>query len=325
MFTEETKKCNWKIPHFLLYEVVYFVSNNFYANYFYAMKNKDIQALVLSKYKKGDSLVKIFDDLNGSVCYGTIQRWCQKIRKTGSIDLHHPSGRKRSARSKNIINKVKSKLKGKKNKSIRILGTELSISHESVRTILKEDLQLYPYKIRIEPRLTDEQQRKRMKFANWIRHKFKKNQTLKILFSDEKIFDMNGMCNAQNDRVWAINRVEANASGGVKQKSKFPQKVMVWLGVCSEGISPMVILDKGTMNHKVYIQKVLPVAKKFGSKVFGNNWVYQQDGASPHTHHLTQQWCKENLPSFIDKEHWPPNSPDLNPLDYFVWDELCIA
>ncbi|CAF1185755.1 unnamed protein product [Didymodactylos carnosus] len=41
-----------------------------------------------------------------------------------------------------------------------------------------------------------------------------------------------------------------------------------------------------------------------------------------HTHDLTQQWCKDNFPAFIDKDHWPPNSPDLNPLDYSIWDEF---
>ena len=45
----------------------------------------------------------------------------------------------------------------------------------------------------------------------------------------------------------------------------------------------------------------------------------------PHVHHLTQQWCRDNFPSFIDKDHWPPNSPDLNPLDYSIWDELAHA
>ncbi|CAF1691956.1 unnamed protein product, partial [Adineta ricciae] len=25
---------------------------------------------------------------------------------------------------------------------------------------------------------------------------------------------------------------------------------------------------------------------------------------------------------FIDKDHWPLNSPDLNPLDYCIWDEF---
>ncbi|CAF4904323.1 unnamed protein product, partial [Rotaria socialis] len=46
------------------------------------------------------------------------------------------------------------------------------------------------------------------------------------------------------------------------------------------------------------------------------------DGAKPHSHHLTQQWCRDNFPSFIGKDRWPPNSPDLSPLDYSIWDEL---
>lgn len=33
----------------------------------------------------------------------------------------------------------------------------------------------------------------------------------------------------------------------------------------------------------------------------------------------------DNFPSFIDKDHWPPNSPDLNPLDYCIWDEFAEA
>ena len=47
-----------------------------------------------------------------------------------------------------------------------------------------------------------------------------------------------------------------------------------------------------------------------------------EDGGKPHTHASTQQWCPMNFPSFIDKDHWLPNSPDLNPLDYSIWDEF---
>ena len=90
---------------------------------------------------------------------------------------------------------------------------------------------------------------------------------------------------------------------------------MVWLGVCSRGVSPLVIFEKGTVDHACYINKVLPVALKYGNQMFGDDWVFQQDGVTSHTHHLTQQWCKVNFPTFIDKNHWPPNSPDLNPLD----------
>ena len=67
---------------------------------------------------------------------------------------------------------------------------------------------------------------------------------------------------------------------------------------------------------------MLPVALKYGNEMFGDDWTFQQDGATSHMHHLTQQWCHDNFPSFIDKNHRPPNSPDLNPLDYSIWDEL---
>ena len=84
----------------------------------------------------------------------------------------------------------------------------------------------------------------------------------------------------------------------------------------------MVIFDQGTVDHTEYIQNVLPVAPKYENNTFGDHWIYQQDGAKPHIHHLTQKWCRDKFPSFIDKDHWPPNSPDLNPLDYCIWDEF---
>jgi hypothetical protein len=114
---------------------------------------------------------------------------------------------------------------------------------------------------------------------------------MRILFSDEKFFDL-------------------------------AQKVMVWLGVCSKGVTPLVIFDQGTVDRAGYIQKVLPIALKYGSKTFGKHLTFQQDGAKPHVHHLAQKRCRDNFLSFVDKDHWPPNSPDLNSLDYCIWDEL---
>jgi len=31
-----------------------------------------------------------------------------------------------------------------------------------------------------------------------------------------------------------------------------------------------------------------------------------------------------HCPDFIDKNTWPPNSPDLNPLDYHVWGWMLV-
>lgn len=286
------------------------------------MKSKDLQNIVLSKYRNGETPTMIFHHLNNSVSLRTIERWCKLIRETGDINLSKPPGCPRIVRTKSMIHKVKNRLKRKKRISCRKLAKELDISERSVRRILKHDLGCLPYKKRIEPKLTDEQKLKRVKFSNWVRHHFKKEETMKILFTDEKIFDLNGIYNSQNDRIWAVSRSDADQTVGIKSIQKFRIKVMVWLGVCSQGVTPLIIIESGTIDHQRYIEKILPVAKEFGDKVLGTQWTFQQDGARPHTHRLSQQWCKDHFPSFIDKDRWPANSPDLNPMDYSIWDEL---
>ncbi|CAF3331590.1 unnamed protein product [Rotaria socialis] len=196
------------------------------------MKSKDLQKIVLSKYENGDSATQIFHDLIGAVSRKTIFNWWKMIREIGSIDMFTSSGRPRIFRTKKTIQKVKNRLKRRK------LAQELAISRTSVRRVLKDDLGLRLYKKRIVPLMTDAQKAKRKTFANWVRTNFKKEDTLKILFSDEKMFDIDGIYNAQNDQVWAVDRGEADRNGGKKQKRKFPQKVMAWLDACSKGVTP---------------------------------------------------------------------------------------
>jgi len=38
-----------------------------------------------------------------------------------------------------------------------------------------------------------------------------------------------------------------------------------------------------------------------------------------------QNWLRTNCPDFITKDQWPPNSPDMNPMDYHVWDAVLEA
>ena len=45
----------------------------------------------------------------------------------------------------------------------------------------------------------------------------------------------------------------------------------------SKGLTP---LDEGTVDHSCYIKNVLPIALKYGNEVFGNKWIFQQDGAN---------------------------------------------
>ena len=78
-----------------------------------------------------------------------------------------------------------------------------------------------------------------------------------------------------------------------------------------------------TIDSDYYIKKILPFAKSEGKRLFkGEKYVFQQDGASCHTSKKSQEWCSRNFDYFLEKDKWPPNSPDLNPLDYYFWNSV---
>ena len=146
------------------------------------MKSKDLQKLVLSKYEAGQTPKKIFEDSNGAVSYPTVKRWCKMIPETGAIDLSKPSGCHRTVRTKAAIQKIKRKSKGGKRISCRKLALEMDMSFSSAYRILRKDLKMKPYEKTVEPLLKDEQKAQREKFANWARKKFRKEDTMRILF-----------------------------------------------------------------------------------------------------------------------------------------------
>jgi hypothetical protein len=189
--------------------------------------------------------------------------------------------------------------------------------------IIRDDLRLYAYHITTQPKLTDEYKERRVAFAYWVRRSLRKQDHGKILFSDEKYFSVDGIFNRQNERVYAANRQVADEQGGTKGTSKYPKRIMVWLGACKNGLTKPIVFQPGeTMKHENYIAVVLPHALSEGQRLLGNDFIYQQDNATPHAHKDSQAWCEKYLPRFLDHRRWPPNSPDINILDYYVWDAI---
>ena len=69
--------------------------------------------------------------------------------------------------------------------------------------------------------------------------------------------------------------------------------------------------------------KILADAKQDFTRLFpDDNFVFQQDGATSHTAKTTLSWIERSGIQFWKPCEWPPNSPDLNPLDYYVWKAL---
>ena len=130
------------------------------------------------------------------------------INTTGSITLSSSPCCPRMVHTRATIVKVKNRLNQKKRVSTRKLAKEMNTSRRSIQRILRKDLGCKPYKETTQPKLTNLQKNKRIKFVKWMLNNYSKEDTKKWLFTDEKYFDLDGICNSQNDRVWAPSREE---------------------------------------------------------------------------------------------------------------------
>ncbi|UYV83395.1 hypothetical protein LAZ67_23000870 [Cordylochernes scorpioides] len=137
-------------------------------------------------------------------------------------------------------------------------------------------------------------------------------------FSDENNFDVDQKVNPRNDRWICKDPSEIP----VVMHTKFPASVMVLGVISSEGdVMPPHFFEKGLrMNADTYINVLETVVKPWMDMVAaGRKYVFQQDSAPAHKAKKTQSWLTLNVPSHWGPDIWPPNSPDCNPLDYYVW------
>ena len=105
-------------------------------------------------------------------------------------------------------------------------------------------------------------------------------------------------------------------------KTKFPATVMVFGVVSSEGhiMLPHIFKVSLKVNTKVYLDVLKSLVIPWCNQMAGGRpWVWQQDSAPAHKSKETQAWLQKECYDFVPFSYWPPSSPDLNLLDYFVW------
>ena len=147
-----------------------------------------------------------------------------------------------------------------------------------------------------------------------------------VIWSDEAVFEVDHAPNPQNDRVWAREQ----ASVPPRLVTKHPAKIMVWGGMSAQALTELhVVPQRQSVDAKYYAREILEnsllpslartastssvLKKKMVPEM--SSVIFQQDGAPAHASKEAENWCHDKLPSFWDKDTWPGNSPDLNPIE----------
>lgn len=224
--------------------------------------------------------------------------------------------------------------------SIRGLAKKLEMNYTSLWKIVRKDLKLYPYKFQKAQELTN---------AHKIRRKLLCLKMLdvisgdpdffkRIIFSDETAVLAVPPANCQNERV-----LSESQQHHYRATRRHPLRVNA---ICAVNfhlgvIGPYYFADDTPIDGEKYKEMLrVNILPALISKMpvrdtrsrpdaraahLSKNFVWQQDNAPVHTMHDNIEFVSDHFERVISKRcflEWPPNSPDLSPLDYWLWGDI---
>jgi hypothetical protein len=179
---------------------------------------------------------------------------------------------------------------------------------------------MHPYRFQKVQDLMLADYAKRVQLCQWLLQ----NQDTNILWTDEATFTRIGLFNQHNEHWWG----EQNPHVVRKHAFQTRFSANVWAGIVNNTIIGPYFIEGG-QNGRNYLEFLRHVLPGMLAEVAEENLVdlhYQQDGAPAHFQRDVRNYLDNEYPGrWIGRSgpiQWPPRSPDLTPLDFYLWGEV---
>lgn len=209
--------------------------------------------------------------------------------------------------------------------SVRILADEVGTSKSTVHRIL-QSYKYHPFKIHLLQELRPADYERRLEFIAIMQVILHEDPDIvnKIMWTDESRFHNNGVINRHNSHYWASE----NPHWVRETHFQTVWGINVWCGLFNGRIIGPYFFE-GTLTGERYLeflQRDIPELMAAIPRAERDTMWWQQDGAPAHNARIVTDHLNNVLPDrwigTTGSIRWPPRSPDLSPLDYFLWGYL---
>ena len=202
--------------------------------------------------------------------------------------------------------------------SVRHCSKETGLKRSVVHHILKKEFHMKPFKYQILQEIKESDYEKRVNFSRTVLERGE-DFLQTMIFSHESMFHLSGKVCKHNLRIWGTEK----PTDKLLQHVRNSPKLNVICAMSVKKIYGPFFFENDTVKAEEYLSILRNAIDEDE-----DNFVFQQDGAPPHwaldvraylNHELANRWVGRAAAADDALLLWPPRSPDLTPLDFFLW------